>query len=211
MADERGELAASSWRNIVAWCRENAPVTAETLRGPASEEALAAAQAEMGFEWPSELLAWLRVGDGARRAFHAQLIPPGFIPMGVDEIMEVWRRMIEVINLGGWLEPGEVEASEAGLAGTYSAPWCRSFIPVGDDTTGVFLFVDLRSGPLTGCLREWEDGAAYPREPNWDSVASMLADIDDALRTGQWGDDVSRTMPTVEDGALKWKYPDQDW
>jgi cell wall assembly regulator SMI1 len=211
MADERGELAASSWRNIVAWCRENAAVTAETLRGPASEEALSAAQAEMGFDWPAELLAWLRVGDGARRTNHADLIPPGFIPMGVDQIMQVWRMIRDVINTGEWLEPGEVEASEAGEAGTSSGVWCRTFIPVGDYTTGDFLFIDLRSGPLHGCIREWENGAAYPREPNWDSVASMLEDIGQALQTGQWEDDVSRRMPTVEEGALKWKRPDQDW
>src|SRR5688572_3168251 len=104
MADERAELAASSWRNIMAWCRENAPVTADTLRGPASEEALAAAQAEMGYDWPAELLAYLRVGDGARRENDADVLL-GFLPMGVDQIMDVWRRMRAVINTGDWLEP----------------------------------------------------------------------------------------------------------
>lgn len=115
--------------------------------------------------------------------------------------------MIEVINTGEWLEPGEVEASEAGAAGTYSGAWCRTFIPVGDYTTGDFLFIDLRSGPLNGCIREWEDGVAYPRGVTWNSVASMLADIDEALRTGQRGDDETGKIPTVEDGALKWEYP----
>jgi len=208
MSDERAALAQQSWRNIMAWCRKNAPATADTLRWPASEEALSAAQAEIGYEWPEELLAWLRAGDGARRTIHADLIPPGFIPMGVDQIMEVWRRMIEVINLGDWLEPGEVEASEAAPAGTYSLAWCRTFIPVGDYTTGDFLFIDLRSGPLNGCIREWEDGVAYPRGKHWDSVASMLADIDQALQTGQWEDDVSRKMPTVDNGALRWEDPE---
>jgi cell wall assembly regulator SMI1 len=209
MSEERAELAASSWRNVVAWCRENAPVTAETLRGPASEEVLAAAQAEMGYDWPPDLLAYLRAGDGARRTIHADVIL-GFIPMGVDQIMSDWRLMRDVINGGEWLEPGEVEASEAGEAGTYCGVWCRTFIPVGDYTTGDFLFIDLRSGPLHGCIREWEDGAAYPREPEWDSVASMLADIDEGLHTGR-RDNRTGKMPTVEEGALKWKRPDQDW
>ncbi|MCA1832882.1 MAG: SMI1/KNR4 family protein [Actinobacteria bacterium] len=204
MSDERTALVQQSWRNIIAWCRENAPVTADTLRGPASEEALAAAQAEMGYEWPAELLAWLRVGDGALRTLQGDLIPPGFIPMGVDQIMGDWRLMIEVI--GDIVQPEEVKSSEGAPAGTYSAAWCRSFIPIGDYTTGDLLFIDLRSGPQSGCIREWEDGAAHLRKPNWDSIASMLADIDQALRAGQWGDDETGRIPTVENGALRWKY-----
>jgi hypothetical protein len=39
----------------------------------------------------------------------------------------------------------------------------------------------------------------------------MLADIDEALQTGHWRDDQIRRIPTVKDGALKWKNPDQDW
>ena len=161
----------------------------------------------MGYDWPAELLAWLRVGDGAHRTIHADVIL-GFIPMGVAQIVDEWRLMREVINTGEWLEPGEVEASEAGEAGTYSGVWCRTFIPVGDYTTGDFLFIDLRSGPLHGCIREWEDGAAYPREPHWDGIASMLSDIDQALQTGQLLDEGTGKIPTVKDGALEWEYPE---
>lgn len=81
MADDRTALVQQSWRNIMAWCRKNAPVTADNLRGPASEEALTAAQGEMGYDWPAELLAWLRVGDGAHRTIHADVIL-GFHPNG---------------------------------------------------------------------------------------------------------------------------------
>jgi cell wall assembly regulator SMI1 len=202
MSDDRTALVQQSWRNIIAWCRENAPVTAEALRGPASEEALAAAQAEMGQDWPVEVLAWLRVGDGADRTNDADLIPRGFIPMGVDHIMEAWRMLVEIS--AGLETEDDIRAFKAAVAGSYSA-FIRAFIPIGDDTCGDFLFVDMRSGPKSGCIREWENGAAYPREPHWDSITSMLVSIDEGLQSGQWGDDETGMMPTVENGALRWK------
>ena len=203
MADEGVRLAEASWRNIVAWCGENAPVTAEALRGPASGDVLAAAQAETGQDWPPELLAWLRVGDGAERSLDTCLIPPSFIPMGVAHILSTWRMLIDITNQV--VDQNDIRACEAGAAGSYSPAFVRSFIPVGDDTGGHFLFVDLRPGPLNGCIREWENGAAYPREPLWDGIAAMLASIDEGLRAGRWGDDHTGMEPVVEDGAVRWE------
>jgi len=51
LVDERALQAEQAWRNVVDWCRIHAPLTADALHGPANEEALAAAQDEMGLEW----------------------------------------------------------------------------------------------------------------------------------------------------------------
>jgi hypothetical protein len=64
MADSRVELVQEAWKEILAWCQEYAPDSAD-FDGPATDEALREAQAFTQSTWPEQLIEWLRLRDGA--------------------------------------------------------------------------------------------------------------------------------------------------
>jgi cell wall assembly regulator SMI1 len=202
--EERSASAERAWRNVLAWCHEHAPVTAAALHGPVEEGSLAAAQEEMGFVWPRQLVSWLRVGDGADRSWDAPLLPPTFIPLGVELIMNVWRMMARITD--DTRDVDEIRQLLGEPAGSRSWGFLRTWIPIADDTCGNFLFVDVRAGPRSGCVCEWEDGG-YLREPLWDDLAAMLPGVDDGLRTGRLitaSEGQNDKEPLVEAGRLSW-------
>jgi cell wall assembly regulator SMI1 len=56
--------AAESWRRIVAWYEANTPTGTLLLPPGASEGALAAAEAQLGFPLPDDLRSFYRLHDG---------------------------------------------------------------------------------------------------------------------------------------------------
>jgi cell wall assembly regulator SMI1 len=127
-----------------------------------------------------------------------------YAPLGVAGMVRGWRMMMDI-----WGErPGEV-APAGPLAGTTGANWHEDWIPIGDNSGGDYLFVDLREGPARGCVMEFTKAGACFADPLWPSVTAMLTEIADALEhttpvLGRW-------IPTVEpdDGRLFWDYPDE--
>jgi cell wall assembly regulator SMI1 len=77
MNAERAEIVRRSWNEIVGWCAAHAPATAAVLQAPADEAAVADAQAATEVVWPEELVAWLRMSDGADRSLEGDVIPLG--------------------------------------------------------------------------------------------------------------------------------------
>jgi len=174
-------------------------LTAAALRGPADESALTQAQATMGLSWPEELEAWLRMSDGAGCSLDALVVPSGFVPSGVRQIVDDWKRLTSYP-----IPAEEVLAATAQPAGTDSAGFLPCWIPVAANFCGGFVFVDLRSGPRHGCIGEWyADGGSF-LGPIWDDIAHMLDTIAFALRAGHGGDWDPDTRPTVGSGRLTW-------
>jgi hypothetical protein len=50
-------------------------------------------QADLGQVWPDDLVAWLRVSDGADRSSAATIIPGGYIPSAIGRIRSDWQLM----------------------------------------------------------------------------------------------------------------------
>ncbi len=206
VTDDGVELVRRSWTSIVRWLGTHAPASAAALHGPADETTLIAAQAETGRPWPPQLVAWLRMNDGEGRSGGAAVLPLGFLPLGVDWIVKNWRVMVQISNeVYGPVEPA---ANETQPAGTKSFPYLRSWLPIGDDTGGDLLFVDLRPGAQSGCVAAYEEGDAFTRAPIWPDIAAMLEDVDAALRTGRWVHpnypDLDQ-LPVVKNGKLRWE------
>ncbi len=66
-------------------------------------------------------------------------------------------------------------------AATPCDTWLPAWLPIGESTGDVELFVDLRPGPRHGCVMRYDaEGGADP-EPVWADAAAMLHDIADAL------------------------------
>jgi cell wall assembly regulator SMI1 len=202
---DRVELVRRSWTSIVGWLETHAPASAAALHGPADERALLAGQAETGRLWPPQLLAWLRMNDGEGRTGDAQVLPLGYLPLGVDWIVENWRTMVQVST--EVFGPVETAAADTQPAGSKTFAFPRSWLPIGDDTGGDLLFVDLRTGDRSGCIGAYEEGDAFTRPAIWEDIAAMLEDVAAALHTGRWvhpNDPDLDQVPVVENGKIRW-------
>lgn len=119
---------------------------------------------------PADLAEWWRVGG---RVEH--LIPPEHTPLSAAAALEIRRdRLDEHLRRGESIVDGE--------AGDPSRGFQSAFVPIAGDSAGRLLFVDLRGGPLHGCVGEWDDG--FVDVVHWPSVAEMLGDVADALVHG---------------------------
>jgi cell wall assembly regulator SMI1 len=88
--------------------------------------------------------------------------------------------------------------------GMYLPVW----LPIAGSGMGLDLFVDLRPGPLRGCVMRFDRVGTARSKPDWPSVAAMLAEVADALEHGQIiGDDYPVCARVDEEGHLVWDQP----
>lgn len=183
------------------WYATHAPAVYATLRGPASADQLVQARQEMGQELPADLLTWWELADGVEdaAAIAGSVVPPFYNPYPVASALDS-RRL--------WLSIWPGDDGTAGPAGTECQfMWLPDWLPISNNGGGNDLFVDLRPGPLRGCVMEFDrvEGAGGP--PLWPNVETMLRDIADALETGSaidpFGDDPVR-VELLDGGRLEW-------
>lgn len=112
--------------------------------------------------------------------------------------------------------PANVPGRQEGEAGTAIQGFSRHFVPVGDDTTGDLLVVDLRPGEHHGCVLTWGQIDGHRGAPTWPSVAHMWVDVALALETGSSAEEMSDEDPHLtsngcaaaftEEGTLQWEF-----
>jgi cell wall assembly regulator SMI1 len=209
-----------SWAEIVAWCRQHAPETANAIRPPAGSAVLREVQASTTGEWPEDLHAWYTLMDGTQRS-PAGYVLPGYCPLPLDAVRShssMWRKYLEAVAasppdeaadrrtlaLGGTPQrpADDIARVESQPAGSVASMFLPSFIPIAEDQSGSDMFVDTRTGPLYGCVTEFFKGNADFAGPAWSSVSAMLADVAEGLRVGR---PVKRRQPVVSDQQLHWE------
>ncbi|WP_433166332.1 SMI1/KNR4 family protein [Kribbella sp. CA-247076] len=208
---------AESWTTITQWLKQHVPSAYDALQPPASFRGIAAVRSGMGRRLPSDLVAWLNLNNGFEpRGGFGNILPVLFTPWPCEDMLrrrEMWRQVY-----AGHDRPGDDQP-----AGTSSAAWLDSFLPIGDAFTDVELFVDLRDGDLYGCVGQFDSESGFDL-PRWFSVAEMLADVADALTLDQPAlQDHGRRShaaapywtphawhPYVDDGRLRWNLVDLD-
>jgi cell wall assembly regulator SMI1 len=183
------------WSEIVHWCEENAPVTAAALSAPDPAPDLTGIEARLGLSLPDDLREWWLCCDQPEGL--VDVLPPFYTPYGASGGLQAWCSHREA-----WKEQWERPACDhyAGSAGSSFHP---AWIPVAGDGFADELVVDLRPGPLRGCVLEWEQEACQVLRPEWSGVTAMLGDVHRALTRGELA---SHSHPTVTiDGRLDWQ------
>lgn len=140
----------------------------------------------MGVDLPTDLVAWWRRANGSASGWSHQRFDllPMFGPCRIEDALnqrktwlEVWRdHPIE----RGWLTETDIARAQAKPAGTEAGMWLPGFLSIASSGGGADLFVDLRSGPMHGCVREF-DKVDTDGGPRWANVTAMLTDIVHAL------------------------------
>lgn len=171
------------WNRILAWLAEHAPTTRAVLR-PGSDAPLPA-------EVPAELREWWRVYGGTAAPSFAEILPPFYTPVGADRALKLRERNRPYFS-----------AEPSAEAGTPTAGFHPDWLPIAFDGTGDVLAVDLRPGPLRGCVVEWDRQRRKMVKPEWIGVVEMFDQVATALETrGRLG----HCQPVVNSaGELSW-------
>ncbi|MGK5632608.1 SMI1/KNR4 family protein [Streptomyces sp. URMC 123] len=187
---------SAAWRRIDAWLRRHAPGYRARLNPPASDAELRRAEQDTGATLPGDLVTWWRRANGvspeppsgARHPGH--LLPERYDPYPVAKALDLaalYRRVARETAPSPMADQLDAFLARCGgePAGTLypheaAAVWLPQWLPIAGDAGGGGLFIDLRPGPLHGCVvRHTRTGHAD--SPAWPSVTSLLTYVADAL------------------------------
>lgn len=165
------DLVHASWTRIDAWLREHAPRTFATLRPPARDEEIAAAQEELGVTFPPDLVASLLRHNGALEGPEAFRFSTGDRLLGVSGILG---------------DTGFMRGFDQGIDGEVEGYWLRSYVKFGSyDVTSDGLLVDCRTGRDSfGAIGRFfdETGTSFGEA---DSLGGYLAELAGKLERGK--------------------------
>ncbi|MFD6067990.1 SMI1/KNR4 family protein [Amycolatopsis lurida] len=194
----------SVWERITAWLRVHTPVTAATLRPPASADDVRAVQDAVGRPFPDDLLAWWRLMDGVDDADYrtAFTVPGVYMPLTVARVREEWAGLSAYPDQDCCSPDGHHQRA----AGDPVLGFCTALLPVCRAVDGAVLAVDLRPGTDHGCVMDWMAQAGAHR-PTWAGISAMLTDT--AVRLERYttapGTRTQSGQVTIrDDGVLTW-------
>jgi cell wall assembly regulator SMI1 len=192
----------TTWGRIVEWLAEHAPETAAALAPPAPADQLAIAESELDFPLPPELSAWWSVQGGVRQVVLGGVLG-GYAPYGLADMMATRRLMLDIADQV-WDEWSRTAGARE-PAGGHAWAFLPTLVPIARNGSGDDLVVDLRSGPLRGCVKAYdhEQGALFP--PPWPSLTALLTDVAASLAGGTA---LGNLVPAVSDGRLSWQWYD---
>lgn len=174
----------NAWRRIDGWLARHAPRSAATLRPPASDDAISRLQARLGHALSPDLVAALRIHDGADATGTAAFtLPPFNVPSDTVEIRRYARMMCGIVENGGTTYPGD---------------WKPEFTPFAEASDGGVLYADEHGHVGEYVAGEGARTNGYPA-----SYAAFLETTATLLETGR--PDSSGFRAHVHDGALDWK------
>jgi cell wall assembly regulator SMI1 len=181
--DDRGVAPVDeSWAVITGLVRHRCPDILAQVRPPATPEWLCRAEEAVGGPLPADLARWWQLADGMDG--HASLIPQAHTPLSIEAALSSRSSWLKVSPGPGHHPSADAEGCANAPAGTpCEDTWLPQWLPIAADGGGTDLFVDLRPGPAHGCVGEYySDGWEFDG-PIWTSVAAMLADVAEAIRT----------------------------
>jgi cell wall assembly regulator SMI1 len=179
----------AAWHRIERRLARWAPKTYRRLNPPASPQALARAEAALGRRLPDELKASLLRHDGGQ--FILWWL---YEPIGVDEIVQDWRRRCEIARDAPW-SPDDYPDADADPEGLW---WHGGVVPFTRDGGGNSLVIDRK-----GRVGEFshEVGLSFGGDTGWRSYAAFLEDVADSLESGE---PLRDSPPSVRAGGLEW-------
>ncbi|MEV0528670.1 SMI1/KNR4 family protein [Streptomyces sp. NPDC050439] len=186
--------AAASWSRLMSLLRQHAPADHADLPGPATEQALVAAEERMGILLPQDLRSWLLQNnlDLPEEDVDEEVACSGFAGFPDEGRFYLGIRAMEQLYAnrslpGGINPPGQLD----------NPFWRNEWIPFLTDQDGwAGKFIDVRDGRIgRWCVGEITVTGEYASLADYfDSVADMLSRIAEG----------SHPVCTVTDGRLVW-------
>lgn len=203
-----------AWHRIEDWLSRFAPRFRAELNPPATAAEIDTVATALGVALPADLRIWWGLSNGVRHGIglpSASLVPDFSSPYPTSIALERWRMHLEVQQKS--YPPGPREEMARFVAGQNTQPagtlqpqlyWLPRWLPIAGDGGGGGVFIDLREGPLHGCLVE------FSREhqgttPLWESVTQLWVDVADELEAVDT--DMLRSNRIDDLGFGSWRPP----
>lgn len=180
---KRSPSTQRTWARIHTWLQANAPVVFASLRPGASEEAIRAAEAEMGVAFPDEVKEAYRIHDG--QEFGHGLFNG-----------RQWRGLAEVVDSWKWLQSQICTRDDGTLVEPEMAPgeetrsdfWHPAWIPFASNDNGDFLCFDFDPAPAgrVGQIIYWWHDMPSPRGVAAPGFTAFLQTLANELEAGEW-------------------------
>jgi cell wall assembly regulator SMI1 len=172
------------WDRVERWLERFAPRWRAMLGPPATSAELIAVRQTIGTRLSPDLGGWWRRANGIRHSDAGtppgSLIPGFFDPYSTDRAIETWRMYLAIQRDVYPID--QHEEMDRYIAHLMSQPagtnpsdwiWLPAWVPVATNGGGDALFVDLREGPLRGCVTRFHKDAGSVPDPQWPSLAAM--------------------------------------
>lgn len=206
------ETLAAAWNGLLDELAELAPLTRGLVRPPRPSGEVEGVLGRLPVRVPDLVLAWFALHDGV--AWGSPPVPtiagsvlPFATPLSVHEsvrdtlmIHEIWSASDDALEFDRQNPGDDPRRLHAGHSvGT----WLDEYLLIAADGMGGGIFIDLRPGPLHGCLRNWDkvDADGYGDELVAESLPDLLGAVRAGLRTRA---PVAGWVPTVNEGAIDW-------
>ncbi|WP_439662686.1 SMI1/KNR4 family protein [Lentzea sp. HUAS TT2] len=169
-----------NWSRADAWLRSEAPGLHAKFLPPATAADLDAVEEAIGVPLPAGLTAWWTACGGLANVDYAPVVPRFYSPISVGHALEAREMMMQIRReVAVDLQIEDVNGHEsrklAEPAGSLIGDlWLPLFVPVAVSASGSHLFVDLREGPLHGCVMLFDNVEGADEGPYWESVDAML-------------------------------------
>ena len=196
-----------SWAVITAWLGEHCPQSLSSFQGPATEEEIRAVEATVGRPIPADQRAWWRLSNGTGRMSNhlVSVIPLVYSPASTGFVLARHEGLVGLNRHNPDAAPvPQWNAEPAGSPFVGIGVWLPPWVPIAHSGGGDYLFVDLRPGPLYGCVGERHKVQDGFDGPIWPSVTAMLSDVAHGMAHGS---EVCGQQATADDGYLHWVDP----
>jgi hypothetical protein len=190
-----------AWRELLDELAVRAPASWATILPPADDPEVLSRALDVSLS--GEVHEWFSLHGGSRRVLEAGRLLPFCFMMSVHESIE---HTVAGRELSADEEPGQTEATSGDptVAGTSVGTWMHDYVWIGTDAMGGGLYLDLREGPLYGCVREWDKVDADEADVIAESLTALVSSQLVSLRSGTPVAASAWIMSTDGEGAIDW-------
>ncbi|WP_444919226.1 SMI1/KNR4 family protein [Microbulbifer sp. JMSA003] len=182
MQKEKTDLTLrNSWKRIDGWLSENAPKIRDALNPPASEEAITELEETIGEKLPEDLKELYRIHNGLNSNAVANLVY-GLQFYSIEEVILEYSRLKNIKDMKDF---PPLNYADPGVKVTSVSSMMR--IPIGDDSSGCGLFIDLdpNSEGKIGQIVLYDQDYNIALNPA-SSIEEMYSDFANHLEAGRY-------------------------
>lgn len=183
MATQKGSIA-KVWSVLDAALAKASPKAAATLRGPATDKALARLEKALGVAIPHELGAYLAIHDGQEDAKRLPFVfvKTGWVLLPSSRIAEVHAELCE-LSADGSFDDEDASSQDGRVRELW---WSNGWIPFAVNAGGDYLCIDTsptKKGKV-GQVLWWYHDEGF-RDQEHADLAGFFQSYADALTTGK--------------------------
>ncbi len=198
---------------LKAWLTTHLTAALNNLRPPATDEAIAAAEAHFPFELPEDIKTLYRLHDGEEDNWPPGIFDNGHWFLPLSQAIEQAKIMQEFVDDGGDVEESWADSIEEGIISVYGPvkpfTFSQQWLPLTSSNGDVLRYLDFDPAPGGAVGQVIEvDAECCSHKVVASSMAEYLSNYVDDLANGRYIIEDECINDTFEDDVESWGVPD---